>query len=353
MPPDSSPEKEFEDVKSDKTDATAQEVTKDGQDPAESSPAEDKGAKGDMLSAVKAALEPKAEKTPASDEPGSKSEEDPAKDAKKDGAEAGTESDDLTEDELAQVSKKTRKRIETLVRERTDRDRQIVELQPKAEQFEKITRFVDDAGLSKDEVNQGFAIMADLKTRPDQAYERLKPIMKQLAAMFGEGDLPDDLQQDVNFGRITEARARELVVARSRSTISNETLQRTEDQQRQQREAADHKANVDDVSNAVSDWERSKEKSDPSWKLKQPRVMELVELEIVRRQRTKPEYFPTKAEALEFSKAALEKVEKEFKSLAPRPKAINASPDAGSTRSTAAPKTMLEAARVGLANAAG
>lgn len=354
MPPDSSPEDEIQ-VDETKVEATEVEKT-DGQDPAASSSAEAKDGKPDLLETVKAALKDSGttEKTSDSDEPGSKSEEDPDAAAKKEGAEDGTDPDDLTEEELSRLRPKTRKRIDNLLRDRGDRDRQIAELQPKAEQFEKIAGFVESAGLSKDEVNDGFGVMADLKNAPLKAYERLKPIMAQLAVMAGEGPLPQDLQQEVAYGRITEAHARELVKARSSNTLTSEQLQRKQDQERDQRQRDDHVATVNEVSGAVTEWERSKEKTDPSWKLKQPRVMELVELEIARRQRTNPSYFPTKKEALEFSNAALTKVETEFKRLAPKPREIKPiTPGAGSTRSTAAPTTMLEAAKAGLAKVAG
>lgn len=353
MPPDSSPEDEI--VVEAKVDAT-EVTTLDDTDPAASSSAEAKDEKPDLLETVKAALKDTGttEKTSDSKEPDSKSEEDPDAAAKKEGAEAEADPDALTEDELSRLRPKTRKRIDNLLRDRVDRDRKIEELLPKAEQFEKIAGFVETAGLSKDEVNDGFAVMADLKNAPLKAYERLKPIMAQLAIMAGEGPLPTDLQQEVNFGRITEDHARELVKSRSLNTLTSSQIeqQQRRDQERKQRD--DHIATVNEVSNAVSDWERSKEKADPSWKLKQPRITEIVELEITRRQRANPNYFPTKKEALEFSEAALKKVETEFKNMAPKPREVRpVTPGAGSTRSSAAPTSMLEAAKAGLAKAAG
>lgn len=326
------------------------EVTADVE-AAESSTAETKDDKGDMLSAVKAALKPKTEKTSDSDEPGSKSEEDPAAAAKKEGAKEGTDPDDLSEEELAHLRPKTRKRIDNLLRDRTDRDRKIAEIAPKAEQFEKIVGFVEEAGLSKDEVNDGFAVMRDLKREPYKAYQRLKPIMAQLANMFGEGDLPDDLRQDVATGRITEQRARELVNARSLTTLASTQATESARQEQQRREREARESTVQDVASAVTEWERSKEKSDPSWKLKQPRVMEIVKLEIFERQRTDPSYFPTKDEALRFSSDALARVEKELKAFVPRPRAITPTPDAGSTRSVAKPTNAVEAAKLALSQA--
>lgn len=320
--------------------------------PAESSPAEVKDDKGDMLSAVKAALAPKAEESSDSDEPGPKPEETPAEPvAEKEGAKEGADSEDLTADELAQLRPKTRKRIDNLLRDRSERDREIAEIKPKAEQFEQIAGFVAEAGLSKDEVNDGFAVMRDLKREPYKAYQRLKPIMSQLASMFGEGDLPQDLQQDVVLGRITEERARELVNARSQSSLAATQAEENARREQERHEQARYESSVNEVAAAATEWERSKAKSDPSWKLKQPRVMELVELEVAKRQVRDPKYFPTKDEALKFSNDALEKVEKEIRQFAPKPRAINPITDAGSTSSVAKPSTALEAAKLALSKA--
>lgn len=333
----------------DKAQVEAPEDTKttDAQLPAESSTAETKDEKGDMLAAVKAALKPKEEKPSDSDEPGSKPEEAAADpDAKKEGAEGEADPDALTEEETAHLRPKTRKRIENLVRDRKERDDKIAAIEPKAQQFDQIRSFVDEAGLTKDEVNQGFAVMRDLKRNPLEAYQRLKPIVAQLAAMFGEGDLPEDLRQDVATGRITEQRAQELVTARSHSSLATENAK--QDRERQAAEA--HRQNVDDVAGAVAAWENSKA-TDPDWKLKQPRVIELVELSVIRRQRTDPNWFPTKVEALKLSQDALAQVEKEMKAFAPRPRAVIPVTDAGSTRSVAKPTSALEAAKLALSQA--
>jgi hypothetical protein len=333
----------------DQVDAPVDQVQQDVDTSAESSTAE-QGEKGDMLSAVKAALEPK-EKSPASDEPGSKSDDPLAADAKKEGDAAAGESDDLTEEDLARLKPKTRKRIETLTAEVRDRDTKLAEISPKAENFEKIQRFVDEAGLSKDDVNQGFDVMRNLKNDPLKAYEQLKPIFAQLQQIAGEV-LPPDLQTEVDQGRLTEAHARELTLARSRAAVNGQRLERVETTTRAERERQEFEQTVDGVAKAVTAWENSTSKGDPDWKLKQPRIQELVELEIMRKQRSQPDYFPTKEEAIEMSKKALTAVETELKRFAPQRRSMTTpASDAGSSRSVAAPKNMLEAVKIGLAKA--
>lgn len=349
MDPKSSPDNDT--VAEAKIDAPVDQVKTDVE-VADSSPAE-KGEKGDLFTAVKAALEPKTEKSPDSDTQGSKPEESPVADAKKDGADEGEDTDDLTEEELARLRPKTRKRIDNLLKERSDRDARIAELDPKAQNFEKIQRFVDNAGLSKDEVNQGFDVMANLRNDPLKAYEQLKPIFAQLQQMAGEV-LSPDLQQAVEQGQLTEAHARELALTRSRASVNERRLTETEQRQQAtaQREASE--ANINDVAGAVTEWEKTTSKNDPDWKLKQPRIQVLVENEILRKQARDPAYFPSKDEALKMSKDALAAVETEFKRIAPQRRSISTpGADAGSSPSTPVPKTMLEAAQAGLARARG
>jgi hypothetical protein len=302
--PESSPE--TVEATETKVDVATTESPKDAA-PAESSTAEPKGEKGDMLSAVKAALAPKTEKTPASDEQGSKTDEKSATAADKEGDEEGDGSDELSEEETQRLRPKTRKRIENLVRGTHDRDRKIAELEPLAEGFTRISNFVKENNLSTDEVNKLFEVGADLKHNPLKALEVLEPIMQQLYRLSGRV-LPDDLQVEVNHGRITEQHARELAAARTNAHIARSQTQRV--QQRHEESAAEQARNAQTkaIVDATAAWDRSKERSDPDWKLKQPRVTKEIELAVRRNG------FPkTPEEAVQIANKALEEVDAEFK----------------------------------------
>lgn len=318
-------------------------------DPAESSSAEPKGEKPDLLSAVKAALKP-ADASPAAKTEGS----EPAKDAAaldKD-ADKATEADDLTEEELARLKPKTQKRIENLTAARRERDGKIAELEPKAQQFEKMQRFISDARLSIPEVNDGFEVMRLLKNDPLKAWERLEPIFNQLQLMVGKV-LPEDLQTAVNEGRLTEDHARELATTRSRAAVSTaQVQQRDRDDQDKQRQQS-FKEHQTRVGTAVSEWEKSKAGSDPEWKLKQSRVMEIVRLETLERERADENFVWTPEDAVKFANTALDRVTKELKQFNPKPKAVTPITDVASTRSVAKPKNAFEAAKLALASAAG
>lgn len=316
---------------------------------AESSPAGSEGAK-DLLSSVRDALK-SSETSPPSKTEESSAAEGAATAIDKTVA-AETDADDLTEEELARLKPKTRKRIENLTAARRERDGQIAELEPKAKQFDQMLRFIGDSNLSLDEVNEGFEVMRLLKHDPLKAWDRLKPIVDQLLPMIG-AVLPEELQRAVNEGQITEAHARELALSRSKAAVSDAQLRQRDSQDEQRRHAAAFQESQGRVHSSIAEWEKSKAGSDPDWKLKQPRVMEKVQLETLRRQRQDPNFVWSPDEALKFAEEGVKQVNEEFRRFAPKPKPLNPITDAASTRSEARPASLLEAARLGLARMAG
>ncbi len=319
---------------------------------AESSPAEkseksDKGEKGDMLSAVKAALKPK-EESPSSDKADPKSEPE-TPEAPKEG-EDEDDGEDFTEEEKSQLKAKTRRRFDQLTQNNAEMKATLEAIQPKAEQFEKIVTFVDEAGLAPGEVNSLLDVGANLKRNPRKAYEQLKPVFETLQKMFGDV-LPDDLQAEVNQGRLTPDHAKTVAASRSEAAIAAQNETRLREQQARQQAAQATEAQVNTVKSKVTEWETSKSKTDPDWSLKQPDVMQAIKIALYERgQGGKP--LPSAAEAVEIADKALADVNAKFARLAPRRKEVKPITDAASTPSTAKPATALEAARAGLAKAA-
>jgi hypothetical protein len=345
--PESSPDTELE-VQAQVTETTAETGAKGSS--TESPTAEKTGQQGDVLSAVKAALEPDQEGSPDSANLGT--EKKSPETAAKDGAEGDDDSEDFTEEEKARLSRKAKSRFHKLTGEVGDLKTKVADIEPKAQRFEQLVQFCNDAGLNADEVNRTFDVARAIKQDPLKAFEMLTPVYEQLRQLVGEV-LPDDLQQAVNVGQITEAHARELARSRSAATLREQQLQRVEQRQNVERQRKDVTDKWQSAANATTEWENSKAKSDPDWKLKQPRVIELIELDLLKRQQKNQNFTPTIEEAITMANAALAKVNEEMKRLRPAPKAMNPITEVGSTRSEAKPKSALEAAKAGLAAMAG
>lgn len=312
------------------------EVVGQDETPAKSSDAEPKKA-GTMLDAVKAALKP-TEASPTSKTPGS----DPAQadpktdDEPKDGEEP-------SEEEVKHWSARTKNRFKKLSSDLKAKDERIQQLEPRAQEFEKVETFIQRSGLTADDVSGILQIGALTISDPRAAYERLVPVMAQLEQRIGEV-LPKDLKERVDAGYLTEEDARAL--SRSRSNEQHAVQQRDalerqrqSDTVRQQQQQA-----VDKTCSAVEAWEKQQAASDPDWHLKRDEVNEQVELAVERKTRelNKP-YFPTPEEALKLAKDAADKVSKRIKRFGAAPKEIKPVNNAGaSNRSKPEPKNMLE-----------
>jgi hypothetical protein len=293
-----------------------------------------------MLEAVQSALKPEAESdaSPAPEPSGSKtSSSDPEK------SEKPVEEGDLSEDERKSLKPKVAKRIESLLNDRTSLRREVDGLKTKAADFDKFIGFVQGANLSTDDMNNGFEIMALLKSDPTKAWEKLQPIVATLQQIVGES-LPTDLAEKVRLGYINEADAKELARAQNQLRFRDGQAEEARQRETQDKAQRETQALVGSVSNAASDWERTKAKSDPDWHLKSARIHELMKLSVY-----EAGYPKSSDEVSKRLNDAHEQVTKELRKLNPRPKAINPVLGASSNpRSVAEPKTMLEAIQQGL-----
>lgn len=285
-----------------------------------------------MLDAVKAALAPEAEKSPDSENDGS--EGDAAS------AEAKAEEDeplgDLTEEELSRYKPKTQRRVRQLIEERNSARAELETVKQKAQGFEQIETYVRANGLTELDVNTGFEIMALMTRDPKAALEKLTPIVQHLQQTVG-AVLPTDIAEDMRLGYISEQRAYELSQARAQAAIKAQEAQRLAETQ--QREAAQRQteAHIEAVASAVTSWEKAKSSTDPDWELKRSRIGELMELEVRR-----SGYPRTAQDAVKLAETALERVSSELRRYTPKTP-VTPVVNASSSRSAAAPETMLDA----------
>lgn len=343
MPPESSTE-ENGDLREQEA-----ETTTDENSPAGSSAADGKGEEkttADILDAVLAEGKGGEEESPDS-ESGQETEEG-ADEAKAGEAEAEEDlPDEVTDEELQAYKPKTRKRIETLLRQRDEyRDLgtvdEIKQWQGAHERMGQLTSFVENAGLVTEEVNAGFEMMRLMKNDPVKALEALRPYVARLEEITGHA-LPADLQEEVQAGRITEERARELSQSRSQAQLAREQADRSTQQVEQVTQQTRRAEAARATASAVSEWERQWTASDPDHQAKQGRVMEKIELALSRRRQSgQPD--PSPQEAVEIARGALDAVNAEMKKLLPRKTPIDAPTDESrkATNARPEPTSMLD-----------
>lgn len=313
----------------------------------------DKGPKS-VLDAAMAALSEgdQADKaSPAGEDEGGKDAD--TDDSDKDGADSsgdGERTDENEADEDAKLPFHKHPRFKRLIDERNGLRDQVKQAEEgygqKAKAWDDMQTFVQQSGLSVEEIDQGFELMRLLKEDPAKAHEMLQPMVSKTGAYTGTA-LPADLQGKVDAGTVDAETAAELAKERAKSAHLAE--RRTAD-------ADAYKANeasatqdqmvraVNTMKTAVSKWEDAWKGSDPDFETKHPMVRDKV-IALVN-----TEGMPMTAEAaLTLTQRARDEVERQLSSIIPKRKAKR-TVTGGASGGTAKPrpKSALEAARVAL-----
>lgn len=275
-----------------------------------------------LLDVVKAAVEKPAEAVASSDPKG-----DPVTPP----ADAEAPADAAAEDD-ADLPFHNHPRWKAVIAERDG-------LRDPAERYGAITGFMQEHGLSSEEVAEGYEVMALLKsndpTKLSEARDWFASRLSALDGMLGH-TMPDDLQQRIDDGLLDEDGAAELAQARAAVTLRDrQTTAQTEattaaDQQRQATEITTA------IVTAVEGWEARIKASDPDYSKKSELVQAKCQA-IVQLEGKAP---ANAAEATALADRALAEVNALLKSALPKPRAITPSPLGASTTIAAQPTTL-------------
>lgn len=206
-------------------------------------------------------------------------------------------------------------------------------LKPKAEEFEKITKFMSTNGLSNAEVVEGFQIMALMKTNPVEAHKKISEYKAKLDALVGE-TLPPEISRKVEEGYVDAGTAKQLAALQAEKQLAEQRQQYAMQQQAEQARESIH--------SAVVGWEQQMKAKDPDWSAKQDLVTDQVRLMM---QTEKPN---TVEEALSLVERAHTTIKDRLSRFAPRRQPVSpVASSSSSVNATAQPKTLLEAVRLG------
>jgi hypothetical protein len=299
------------------------------------------GEKSSMLDAVKAALAPKLEVSPTSEEAG---KEKPEGEAAGDGDEGKPE---FSEDELKQFSQRAQHRFRHLATENNRVKAEIEAIKPKAAKLDEILAHLNERGISHQEFDNAVGITALVKHDPAKALEVLTPIFQDCARRAGRV-IPPNLAEQVRLGHLNEQHARELSEAKARAALLEEQAQQRQEQAEQRERERGLRERVNTATQAVDQWAKQKAGSDPDWHTKQTLVANEVELEL---HRVGAAGYPkNRAEAVALAEKALKTVDETLKPYRPQLKSISTVTGQGaSAGAKAEPTSMLEAAKLGLA----
>lgn len=296
--------------------------------PADPSPVDPVDAKepGSLLDVVKAAVEKPAEAVVSSDPEG-----DPVTPPAEEPAPAV---EPKAEDD-ADLPFHNHPRWKAVIAERD-------QLRDPAERYGQIEGFMQEHGLSGEEVAEGYEVMALLKSgdpaKLTQAREWFSERLNALDGMLGNV-LPADLQARVDEGFLDEEGAQEIAQSRATAALLASKGEAAAKATAEQTAATEVQARTQSMIGAVEAWEASAKASDPDYskkaKLIEDRCRSIVAAT------GKPPMNAEEATALAIKAHA--EITAEFKAALPKPRAINPVPQSQSTTPSAQPKTLRDA----------
>lgn len=216
-------------------------------------------------------------------------------------------------------------------------------LQAPAENYRKITDYMEATGLQATEVAEGFEIMgllksgdpANLAKARDWFADRLQALNESLGDV-----LPADLQAKVEAGLVEEETARELSRTRA-AALRLETQNTTRTAQDEEaRAASEATTQAVAMSTAVQGWEDGIKAKDPDYSDKKASLVENQCRAIIQKVGRSP---ANPEEALSLVQRAYSEVNESLKAFVPKPKPVIPAPNGLSARAAVAPKTLREA----------
>lgn len=228
---------------------------------------------------------------------------------------------------------------------------EIKALRPQAEQWGKVTKFMEVHDLTPKEVADGFVMMALLKNEPAKFVEAIQPYLQAAQRFVGEGPLPKDLADRVESGEISETAAKEIVALRA----GKEHVEQVSTRDRERNEAHQAQEVAAARVSAVDHWVASKKsgpQADPDFAAIEGLVRDRARAIVIERaQAGNPPMTP--AAAVEVVEEAYKQIKTATKPLRPAKPSVRHIPSGGSASTNAQPKpaTLFDAAKQGLQRA--
>ena len=286
------------------------------------------------LDVVRSALKPEAATKPDASASGPESQ------ATQPQKEGDGKLPELTPEEEAKLPFHKHPRWKEVLADRDSWKTKAREFEEPAKQFQQVQEFMTKSNLTPPEVADGFMVMSLMRNNPAEALPHLRRYITEIELLTGQR-LPDDIQEKVESGMITEDAGKELAKARIDSATSKSRLEQMTQQQTAERTATANRS----VQSAVDSWEQQVKATDPDFGRKRAYVMSIIQATIA----GKP--MPSAADAVLISQRAYEQVNKDLKSFMPAPNrtATPATPRSSDVSSgpgnAAPPKTALDAVK--------
>lgn len=259
-----------------------------------------------------------------------------------DQADQGPEGAELTEADAANMGPSAAKKFKVLLRQRGELREHIAQLEPVAEIGGQLANFARENDLSSDDIVKAVSLAAAVRVGDWQSfYQQVGPFVRRAQEYLGLV-LPDDLGQRVQQGHMTEAAAREY--ARTRFDAARAAA--IAEQRGTEIQSSRVQAVQQDVQRSVANYEAQLAARDPDYRAKADAIRRTTQAILHER----GGQIGSAQEALEIVQAAHAEVTAQYRRLMPGPRPTNPVPNGNSQQPSARadPKTMMEAALLGL-----
>lgn len=240
---------------------------------------------------------------------------------------------------------KTKKKVRALLKQRRELTAQLQQLEPDANVGATLSNFARENDLAPDDVVLGMSAMAALRRGDyENFYRTVAPYVRRAQEVLGLV-LPEDLGRHVQSGQLPEAAARELAALRFRQQQAEVQAQTVTTRADQERVAYVQ----NDVQRAVSALEDRYASGDPDYRAKAEPVRRAAQALLFERGGK----INSVQEALDIVQRAYNEVTQQFRRFAPQVRPTSPLPNGNTQQPLArsAPKSMMEAALLGLENA--
>ena len=185
-------------------------------------------------------------------------------------------SDQAEEEDNSKLPFHNHPRFKQVIKERKEAKEQLELARKDQDEYKKITSYLEANNLSADEAAQGFQIMAMMKSSPTDALKALEPYMNSLKEATGQ-TLSNDIREKVDQGYMDEDIGKELSMAKA----ENEHLKKMNQSQSQQQQQEKQRQNINQLANAVTEWENKIAQTDPDYSRIEKEVNDRVRVKVL------------------------------------------------------------------------
>ncbi len=250
--------------------------------------------------------------------------------------------DGLSQEEFKTYGKGAQARIKELVSKHNEATQYVQSLQSELNVVKPYIDFMQQHDIPQQDLDVVLGLTAALRKGDFRAFlEGVSPYV-ELAQQYTGQVLPPDLHQQVQEGYVSQEIAHELAARRANEAIMTNQSRQTHERLQQERA----QANSTSIRNAITNWEQQKAAADPDYSKKADLVKRTAQA--IMQEHGGPQ---SPQQAIEMAEAAYREATDYVNRLQPVPRPTRRTPSGfqnSSTRATAEPGSLMEAALAGL-----